>query len=158
MAYCLEVRKDRPCVLDFSNPAQVLFASPPRQTQVRPGDELTVNAVLVDPKLDIMIRDLRRKARQDVSPYMIATLAAIALIPLVAWLLVGRGGRRHRLLPVLSVVGLVVLAASMGALHLVNTMLHPKEAGLRGYDRLNPEVAICRANGEVVAAGTMPFG
>jgi len=158
MAYRLEVRKDRPCVLDFSNPAEVLFASPPRQTQVRPGDELTVNAVLVDPKLDIMIRDLRRKARQDVSPYMIATLAAIALIPLVAWLLVGRGGRRHRLLPVLSVVGLVVLAASMGALHLVNTMLHPKEAGLRGYDRLNPEVAICRANGEVVAAGTMPFG
>ncbi len=156
MAHCLAVRKDKPCVLDFSHPAEVLFASPPRQTRLSPGDELTVHAVLVDPTQDIMIRGLRRKAQEYVSPYGIGALVAIALIPLVAWLLAGRTG--HRLLPVLSAMGLLVLAAGLGALHVTNGMLHPRQAGLRGYDKLHPEVAIYRADGEVVASGIMPFG
>lgn len=66
--YGVKVRKDKPFVLDFSNPPQVLFASPAKDITLKPGDTLEVKAVLIDPVLDIMIRELSdttRKARPD---------------------------------------------------------------------------------------------
>ncbi len=66
--YGVKVRKDKAFVLDFSNPPQVLFASPAKDVTLKPGDTLEVKAVLVDPVLDIMIRELSdttRKARPD---------------------------------------------------------------------------------------------
>ncbi len=66
--YGVKVRKDKPFVLDFSNEPQVLFASPAKGVTLEPGDTLEVKAVLVDPVLDIMIRELSdstRKARPD---------------------------------------------------------------------------------------------
>ena len=56
--YGLAVRKDKPYVLDFSNKPDVMFASPARGQQFKPGDTVEVKAVLVDPKLDFMIRRL----------------------------------------------------------------------------------------------------
>jgi hypothetical protein len=56
--YGLAIRKDQPCVLDFSNKPVVMFASPSREQQFKPGDTVEVKAVLVDPKLDFMIRGL----------------------------------------------------------------------------------------------------
>lgn len=53
-----KIRKDRPFVLDFSNKPEVVFASPAKDQTLKPGDKLEVAAVLTDPKLDIMIRDL----------------------------------------------------------------------------------------------------
>ncbi len=66
--YGVKVRKDKPFVLDFSNLPQVLFASPAKGITLKPGDTLEVKAVLIDPVLDIMIRELSdttRKARPD---------------------------------------------------------------------------------------------
>ena len=56
--YGLAVSKDQPCVLDFSNKPDVMFASPSRDQRFKLGDAVEVKAVLVDPKLDFMIRGL----------------------------------------------------------------------------------------------------
>ena len=59
------MRKDKPFVLDFSNRPEVLFASPPKDLTVKPGGTLSVKAVLVDPKLDIMMRGLNDGSRKQ---------------------------------------------------------------------------------------------
>ena len=58
LVHGLMVRKDRPCVLDFSNKPDVMFASPSCDQPFKPGDTIEVKAVLVDPKLDFMVRGL----------------------------------------------------------------------------------------------------
>jgi len=56
--YGIKIRKDKPYVLDFSNKPEVLFASPAKDKTFKPGEEVSVKAVLIDPVLDIMIRRL----------------------------------------------------------------------------------------------------
>jgi hypothetical protein len=63
--YGISIRKDQPFVMDFSNKPEVMFASPAREQRFRPGAELMVKAVLVDPKLDIMIRRLEDTSRKQ---------------------------------------------------------------------------------------------
>lgn len=60
----ITIRKDRPFVLDFSNKPTILFASPAKDKTFKPGDEISVKAVLVDPVLDIMIRGLADTSRK----------------------------------------------------------------------------------------------
>jgi len=57
--HSVNIRKDDPYILDLSNEPEVMFALPIRGQRVKLGQELTVKAVLTDPELDIMIRDLR---------------------------------------------------------------------------------------------------
>ena len=66
--YGMTVRKDQPYVLDFSNKPAVMFASPARDQRFKLGDSIEVKAVLVDPKLDFMIRGLEDTTRQKASP------------------------------------------------------------------------------------------
>jgi len=80
--YGLTIRKDRPCVLDFSNQPTVMFASPSREQRFKPGDTVEVKAVLVDPKLDFMIRRLYGPAekgskgrRRSLDPKVLITRA-----------------------------------------------------------------------------------
>ena len=61
----MHIRKDKPFVLDFSNKPEVLFASPAKDQAFKPGDEIRVAAVLVDPALDIMIRGLADTKRSQ---------------------------------------------------------------------------------------------
>lgn len=61
--YAIKIREDEPYILDFSNEPEVIFASPAKGCRLKRGEELTVKAVLVDPKLDVMIRDLDMKVR-----------------------------------------------------------------------------------------------
>lgn len=57
--YGIQVREDKPYVLDFSNDPVVVFDQPPRnETVFSRGAEIKFAAVLLDPKLDIMIRGL----------------------------------------------------------------------------------------------------
>lgn len=56
--YGITIRKDKPFVMDFSNPPAIMFAGPAAGTRFKPGDDVRVEAVLIDPKLDIMIRRL----------------------------------------------------------------------------------------------------
>jgi hypothetical protein len=63
--YGIAVGKDKPFVMDFSNPPEVMFTSPTKGQRVRLGEELEVKAVLTDPKLDIMIRGLEDTSRKQ---------------------------------------------------------------------------------------------
>jgi len=57
--YGMQVRKDKPYVIDFSNEPMVVFDQPPKsKTSFSRGEEIKFAAVLIDPKLDIMIRGL----------------------------------------------------------------------------------------------------
>jgi hypothetical protein len=62
--FFIKIRKDQPFVLDFANKPEVLFASPAKNKTFRPGDEVMVKAVLIDPALDIMIRGLKDTSRK----------------------------------------------------------------------------------------------
>jgi hypothetical protein len=61
----ITIRKDKPFVLDFSNKPDVMFASPAKDQRVKLGESLEVKAVLVDPKLDLMIRNLDDTTRKQ---------------------------------------------------------------------------------------------
>jgi len=67
--YGIEIRKDKPFVLDFANKPEVLFASPAENTQVRPGGTLQVKAVLIDPELDMMIRRIYDASKKEKFEY-----------------------------------------------------------------------------------------
>lgn len=57
--YGIAIRKDKPYVLDFSNEPTIIFESPKKEnTSFTIGQEVKISAVLIDPKLDIMIRGL----------------------------------------------------------------------------------------------------
>ena len=59
VVYGMQVRKDKPYVLDFSNEPMIVFDEPPQsKTSFSRGQEIRFAAVLIDPKLDIMIRGL----------------------------------------------------------------------------------------------------
>jgi len=64
LVYGIAIREDKPFVFDFSNRPEVLFASPARDSRVKPGEELSVAAVLIDPVQDFMIRDLSDTSRK----------------------------------------------------------------------------------------------
>ncbi len=67
--FMVQIRKDKPFVLDFSNKPEVLFAGPAKDSVFKPGDEVKVYAVLIDPALDIMIRrldDTRQKVKDEI--------------------------------------------------------------------------------------------
>jgi len=70
--YGIKIREDKPFVFDLSNKPEVIFASPAKHHRIKPGEELTVKAVLIDPKLDIMIRGLddttQKQQKEYVSP------------------------------------------------------------------------------------------
>jgi len=63
--YGITIRKDQPFVLDFANQPEVMFTSPTNSQRIKLGDTLLVAAVLVDPKLDIMIRRLEDTSRKQ---------------------------------------------------------------------------------------------
>jgi len=59
IVYGMQVREDKPYVLDFSNGPMVVFDQPPlSKTSFSRGEQIKFAAVLIDPKLDIMIRGL----------------------------------------------------------------------------------------------------
>jgi hypothetical protein len=62
--FFVKIRKDRPFTLDFSHKPAVLFASPAKDQQYKPGDEVSVKAVLIDPVYEIMIRGLYDESRK----------------------------------------------------------------------------------------------
>jgi hypothetical protein len=66
--YGITIRKDKPFVLDFSNKPDVMFASPAKDLRIKLGESLQVKAVLIDPKLDMMIRRFEDTAPKQTKP------------------------------------------------------------------------------------------
>lgn len=148
--YGLKIRNGKSCVLDFSNKPEVLFASPPPKALYKPGDTIAVSAVLIDPELDIMFRNIKLK-RLTSFPWRKAAL--LLSLPILVWLFFTQK-RRFWYVPVLCGAGLCVLAvAAIGA-----KVIQKDQDPWSHYDTLTPTVTIQRPNGEVLASGTMPYG
>jgi len=77
--YGIKIREDKSYVFDFSNKPEVIFASPAKDHRVKLGRELKVEAVLIDPELDIMIRRLydteQKPRRVSLEPKVVITRA-----------------------------------------------------------------------------------
>jgi hypothetical protein len=146
----IKIHKNRTTVLDFSNKPEVIFTSPAKSDRIKPGEELKVWAVLVDPKLDIMVRGLEGKPYQGLSFSYTIVAAIVLLAPAVFWFCSPRLRKRYRMLPIASAIGIIVLIGSSVVLHIS----YPPSI----YSEISPEVLITRANGERVATGVMPFG
>ena len=56
--FTISIREDKPFLFDFSDKPEVMFASPRRDAEFKPGDKVAVNPVLYVPALDMMIRNL----------------------------------------------------------------------------------------------------
>lgn len=56
--YRIAIRKDKPFVLDFSDKPVVMFVSPPKGGQPKPGGGVEVRTALVVPGLGLMVRSL----------------------------------------------------------------------------------------------------
>ena len=68
--YGMQVCKDKPYVLDFSNKPMIVFETPKIDGQTYSvGDEIKFSAVLIDPKLDIMIRGLNDTSEEVEKEY-----------------------------------------------------------------------------------------
>ncbi len=161
LVHTLDIRKDKPFVLDFSGKPEVLFASPAAGTSVKPGEELRIMAVLTDPKFDIMIRGLSRKSYERyerLSPGTTALFTIAIVGPLALWIFLARARRRYLLLPISSALALALLVGYLFLLHSVNVRMSAERGGRRGHRDLIPQVTICRADGRKVAEGAMPFG
>ncbi|MBN2133345.1 MAG: hypothetical protein JW741_27855 [Sedimentisphaerales bacterium] len=65
----IKIRAGKPYVLDFSNKPVVAFVQPKDKQRVTPGSEVKVEAVLLDPVLDIMIRRLDDMSRVEKKTY-----------------------------------------------------------------------------------------
>ena len=67
--YGIKVRQDKPFIFDFSNKPEVIFVSPAKDHRIKLGQELKVEAVLIDRELDIMIRRLYDTTRKEKKEY-----------------------------------------------------------------------------------------
>jgi len=158
LTYGLKVRQDKTCAMAFSSKLDVMFPLPGAGERIRRGDELKVAAVLVDPKLDVMVRSLRAKPPMRLTSYMGLAGIFVLAIPLSVVLLC-RITRRHRFwLSLASTATFLVLAGAMVTLHLLSAKVNPRDSGVRAYDELSPSVTISRDDGQVVAEGIMPYG
>ncbi len=59
----IQIRKDKPFVLDLANKPEIYFAAPEKDAVYKPGEDVGVIAILTDPVLDIMIRGLDEKGK-----------------------------------------------------------------------------------------------
>lgn len=67
--YGIHIRRDKPFVLDFPNKPEVMFVNPVKNQSFSPGEEIVVNAVLIDPVLDLMFRNLSDSSRKNKITY-----------------------------------------------------------------------------------------
>ncbi|MBN1590679.1 MAG: hypothetical protein JW888_14290 [Pirellulales bacterium] len=133
--YGIKIRKNKPFVLDFSNKPEVMFASPAKNQTFKPGDEINMAAVLIDPKLDIMIRGLDRMG------------LPIEKKPKKE----KKEAKKNAAKKTGSLLDAIVEAFTE------KTPSTPAPAPRRSRS-LDPTVTITDASGKVVSQGKMPFG
>ena len=59
----IQIREDKPFVLDFPNKPEIVFQSPPADKPLKLGADVRIATILVDPKLDLMVRGLNDPKR-----------------------------------------------------------------------------------------------
>ncbi len=59
----VQIREDKPFVLDFSGKPEVTFQAPPADKPIKLGTDVRIATVLIDPKSDILLRGLTDPSR-----------------------------------------------------------------------------------------------
>jgi hypothetical protein len=59
----VQIREDKPFVIDFSGKPEVTFQAPPADKPIKLGADVRIATVLIDPKSDILIRGLTDPSR-----------------------------------------------------------------------------------------------
>jgi hypothetical protein len=151
-----KIRENKPFILDFSNKPEVLFASPAKEHRLKPGEKLDVEAVLIDPILDIMFTDIEKaefglmSLDSDWTFFIYQGIASGVGLAVILWLLsvIIRSKRRIFL----------ILAGSVASITIGTTLVLYIVSIEKDYDDISPSVTIAHSNGEILAQGTMPFG
>jgi len=65
----IRIRENKPFVLDFPDKPHVVFVHPRKEDRLTPGDEVRVEAVLVDPVLDALIERLEDVSQSRTNTY-----------------------------------------------------------------------------------------
>jgi len=63
MAYGIKITKETPFYFDFPNQPEILFTSPEKDMKFKPGDTVSVETYLIDPKWDFVILNLKNNKR-----------------------------------------------------------------------------------------------
>jgi len=152
----VKIREDKPFILDFSAKPEVIFASPAKEQRLKPGEQLKVEAVLIDPKLDLMFTDID-KAEIGFNPpysdwnflifYGFFTGIGIAVI---IWLFSLIVHSKRRILLILAGLVTVITVGASSVYYIANLEYD--------FDDISPSVTIARSNGEIISSGVMPFG
>jgi hypothetical protein len=151
--YGIQIRKDRPFVLDFSGKPEVLFASPGPSARVKRGQTLKVQAWLVDPRLGVLIEDLRSLPHTRLS-WIYTLLAPGLLIAGLTWLAVPKVPRDLRPIGWVPITASLLILAMLGFNELVNTWMAKTYTPVP--KKLAAGAVVTRANGEVVSRGDFP--
>ncbi len=61
-----KIRKGKPFVLDFSAKPAILF-SPDKEQAFKPGSTVRIGAIIVEPKLDLLLRGLKKISERTVT-------------------------------------------------------------------------------------------
>ncbi len=152
----VKIRQGKPFVLDFSAQPEVLFTSPGKDERITCGQELFVEAVLVDPELDLMFTDLERRNRSlealhsDEFEFTLFGTGIGITVALGFGLISCLWRSMRRTFLVLG--ALVAIIAIMPPV--VFYAMHIEHR----YKDISPNVTITRSDGEIVATGIMPFG
>jgi hypothetical protein len=151
----IRIREDESFVLDFSNKPEVIFTSPQKGLRLRPGEQLQVQPILLDPKLDIMITEIQKEAgfnlvpQESDLPYLVSCgITSGVSIAILLLLSVFKRSKR-RVLLVLAGLVTVITVGSAVAYCTVNIEMD--------YVNILPCITIARSNGEIVASGVAPF-
>jgi len=152
----VKIREDVPFILDFSNKPEILFASPAKEHRLKKGEQLQIEAVLIDPVLDIMFTDIEKAKSGFVLPesdWNLVIFRGVAfgiVLAVIFWLLSVIIRSKRRVFLTLSGLIVAITVVPFVIYYFIN---HENE-----YDDISPTVLISRSNGENVAEGVMPFG
>ena len=152
----VKIREDKPFILDFSTKPEVIFTSPVKEKRLKSGDQLKVEAVLVDPKLDLMFTDIER-AELGFNPpdsdwnflFLYGFFSGIG-IAVIIWLFSLILHSKRRILLILAVL-IAVITVGASAFYYITNLEYD-------YDDISPSVKITSSNGEIISSGAMPFG
>ncbi|MGA2032405.1 MAG: hypothetical protein ABSG68_09130 [Thermoguttaceae bacterium] len=157
--YPLKIRADKPFVLDFAAKPVLHFSDPycmsglmvgQPTTNFHPGDTIQLAAYLLDPKLDVMISDLRSlagKTKTEKPPAAADVIVFDEVTPEKKKESRPSGGSLLQ-----ALVDTLIGAGNAGEANVSVAQL------VEAMPALTPIVTITNSSGKQVASGKMPFG
>jgi hypothetical protein len=152
----IKIREYKPFILDFSAKPEVIFTSPANEQRLKSGEQIKVEAVLIDPKLDLMFTDIERAEfgfnppDSDWNFLIFYSFFSGIGIAVIIWLFSLILHSKRRILLILAGLVVVITVSAASVYYIINLEYD--------FDDISPSVTIARSNGEIISRGPMPFG